>query len=154
MGTTAYTYDARGELTDAKTTSGVAYTGGSGVALAEFGGPGGTGNPSPMTYDAPGNRLSMQATLAPFTAYSGTTTYGYDYKDELTGETSTRNSGYTNSFAYDTVGNFTTMRGATVPAANSDNLHRRSSGQPGPGSQRRLDGIPLANGWPRRDCGR
>ncbi len=93
-----------------------------------------------MTTKVFGNRLSMQATLAPFSTYSGSTTYGYDYKDELTGETSTRNSGYTNNFAYDTVGNFTTLRGATVPAANSDNLHRRSPGQPGPGAQQRQHG--------------
>ena len=109
----SYANDARGlvsRLFDANSTGG---------HIVEFGS---TSSPtSPMTYDAAGNRTGMYVSDIASPAYSGTTSYTYDYKDELTQEATTRNSGATNNFAYDTAGNFTTNRSATVPAANADN---------------------------------
>ena len=109
----SYAGDARGlvsRLFDANSTGG---------HIAEFGSA--SSPTSPMTYDAAGNRTSMSVSDIASPAYSGTTSYTYDYKDELTQETTTRNSGATNNFAYDVAGNFTTNRSATVPAANADN---------------------------------
>ena len=92
----AYTYNALGQTTDLRNALGT-------TTLSEFGS---------ITHDAVGNRLSVTANLPSVSALSGTTGYAYDSKDELTGETSTRNSGYTFGFAYDSAGNPTTFKGA------------------------------------------
>ena len=76
--------------------------------------------PVPGGYDAAGNRLSLTATDNHSPTLSGTTSYTYDGKDRLTGETSTRNGGYTRLFGYDNAGNATTFKGNTY-GFNLDN---------------------------------
>jgi hypothetical protein len=58
-------------------------------------------------------------------AFSGLTTFGYDPKDQLTGEQSARNGGYNYTHAYDAAANPTTFRGAsrTYNAKNQDTAH-------------------------------
>jgi RHS repeat-associated protein len=114
---TTYTYDPRGDVTDLRN-----YQSGGSTMWSEFGGDGIGSDPPAMTYDPNQNRLTMQATEAGHTAYSGGVTYTYDYKNELTSEASYRNGGsgsaVDNAFDYD--GNFTELRGSSVPTANSD----------------------------------
>jgi hypothetical protein len=69
----------------------------------------------------------MAANVPAASAYSGLTEYGYDgngvataCKNQLVQEQSARAGGYTNSFAYDAVGNPTTFKGSSH-AFNSDN---------------------------------
>ena len=66
-----------------------------------------------MTHDGAGNLLNLDASIPAHTAYSGNTAYSYDTKDQLLGESSTRNTGYTYAFAYDAAGNPTTFKGQT-----------------------------------------
>jgi len=120
---TTFTRDPQGRLRDlVNRTSGGATL--SGFAVPATGG-----------YDGAGNRLSVTATVnnAP-TAYSGTTSYAYDYsqtanpqlnRSQVTGETSTRGGSYTNAFGYDGgtstgPGNPTSFKG-TANAFNADN---------------------------------
>jgi hypothetical protein len=67
-----------------------------------------------MIYDGVGSRTAMTASLpgAPST-YSGTTSYGYDTKNELTQETRTGSGtgNYSNAFTYDLAENPTQVRG-------------------------------------------
>jgi hypothetical protein len=51
---------------------------------------------------------------------SGTTTYQYDSKNQLTQESSTRNGGFTDSFGYDSSGNPTSFKGV-IKTYNSNN---------------------------------
>jgi hypothetical protein len=81
---------------------------------------------APMTYDAAGNRTTMAATLTSSAAYSGSTTYQFDVRDELTSEASTRIGGYANSFAYDGSENATTMRSVSGVTYSSDNQLTRA----------------------------
>ena len=81
--------------------------------------------PTAGGYDGVGNLLSRADTIAAATSYSGSTSYEYDAKNQLTQEASTRGSGYTNNFAYDGgtitgAGNPTSFKGATN-TYNSDN---------------------------------
>ena len=95
--TSTYTYNALGQVTD------LAHRKANNTLLADFGS---------MSQDAVGNRLSLTANLpAAPAAYSGSTTYGYDNRSELTQETSQRAGGYSNGYGYDTVGNPTTWKG-------------------------------------------
>jgi RHS repeat-associated protein len=73
-----------------------------------------------MTYDGVGNRTALAATVNSDATYSGSTSYAYDAKDELINETSTRNGGYTNAFAFDGAENPTTFRGTSGKTYNSD----------------------------------
>ncbi|MES2462005.1 MAG: RHS repeat-associated core domain-containing protein [Armatimonadota bacterium] len=91
----AYTYNALGQTTDLLNSLGS-------TTLSQFGS---------ITHDGVGNRLSVAASVPSVSALSGTTGYSYDIKDQLTGETSTRNSGYTFGFGYDSAGNPTTFKG-------------------------------------------
>jgi len=91
------------------------------TVLSEFSIPGVGG------YDGAGNILNRADTIAGETSYSGSTSYQYDIKNQLTQETSTRGSGYTNNFAYDggTVtgaGNPTSFKGVTN-TFNADNQY-------------------------------
>jgi hypothetical protein len=61
-----------------------------------------------MSYDGVGNRTALAANINSDTGYSGSTSYSYDAKDELTNESSTRNGSYTNTFAFDGSENPTT----------------------------------------------
>jgi RHS repeat-associated protein len=111
---TTYTLNALGLTTDLKTLKSDNTT-----VLSEF------SVPSTSGYDGVGNLLSLTASLPAATTYNGTNTYAYDTKNQLTSEVSTRNGGYTNSFAYDGgatpgAGNPTTLRGVSV-SYNSDN---------------------------------
>ncbi len=116
---TTYTYNALGEVTDLlNQTSGA-------VTLSEFGS---------MVYNGAGDQTTVTAALPGYTTFNGTTNYTYDAitgigtRHQLTQESSTRNSGYTNNFAYDSgsygassgVGNPTTFRGTSL-SFNSDN---------------------------------
>ena len=110
---TTYARNARGQVTDtANRTS-------AGTLLSDFGS---------LGYDAVGNCTSVTANMpASPSAYSGTTAYQYDAKNQLRQEQSARNSGYTNVFGYDGgvgtgAGNPTTFRGAshTFNADNQD----------------------------------
>lgn len=66
-----------------------------------------------ILHDGAGNRTSVTANLPAVSGYNGTTAYTYDAKDQLTQEQSTRNGGYTNTFAYDPAGNPLTFKGVT-----------------------------------------
>ncbi len=95
---TTYSYNALGQMSDlVNKNSG-------GTTLSQFGS---------MTHDGAGNRASITATLPGATSLSGTTGYQYDTKNQLTQEQTTRNSGYTDGFAYDAAGNPTTFKSAT-----------------------------------------
>src|SRR5437867_805698 len=75
---------------------------------------------SSIAYDGVGNRTSVTASIPGATSLSGTTGYTYDSKDQITQETSTRNGGFTDNFAYDSAGNSTTFKGVTK-TYNSNN---------------------------------
>ncbi|BDI34177.1 hypothetical protein CCAX7_62280 [Capsulimonas corticalis] len=93
---TSYSYNAVGQL------FGQLNQAADGTVLSQF---------SNITYDGAGNRLSITSTMPGMTSYSGVTDYTYDSLDQLLGEQSSRNGGYTHGFAYDAVGNTTTFRG-------------------------------------------
>jgi RHS repeat-associated protein len=105
-GTTSYTYNVKALITQLVNTDG------GGNILSNFSG---------MTYDGVSNRTALAATVNSDTTYSGTTSYVYDVKDELTNETSTRNGSYTNTFAYDGAENPPTFRSVSGKTYNSDN---------------------------------
>ena len=67
-----------------------------------------------------GRVSSCTASIPGASSLSGTTGYTYDTKDQITQETSTRNGGFTDNFAYDSAGNPTTFKGVTK-TYNSDN---------------------------------
>jgi RHS repeat-associated protein len=92
---TTNTFNALGQATTIENKLGS-------TTLSAFGG---------MTHDGTGNRVSITASVPSASLLSGTTTYTYDTKSQLTGESSTRNSGYSNGFGYDTAGNPTTFKG-------------------------------------------
>lgn len=64
--------------------------------------------------DGSGNPLSVTANVPVATALSGSTVYTYDAKDQLVAEQSTRNGGYLYGYAYDSAGNATTFRNASL----------------------------------------
>jgi RHS repeat-associated protein len=97
----SYAYNQRGFLTD------LANRDGSSNLLSQYGGA------TPMAYDSIGNLLIMPTSVPGVPAYGGTTTYGYDLRDQLLLETSARNGGYSHAFAYDDAGNPTTFEGVT-----------------------------------------
>jgi RHS repeat-associated protein len=68
---------------------------------------------SSLVYDGIGNRTSVTASIPGATSLNGTTGYAYDTKDQVTQETSTRNSGFTDNFGYDSAGNPTSFKGVT-----------------------------------------
>ena len=120
---TTYTRDQQGRLLD------LANKTGAGAVLTDF------AVPATGGYDGVGNRLSVTTSIpgAP-ASYSGTTNYQYDYgqsaspqmnRSQLTQETSTRNTNYTNVFGYDGgtsggPGNPTSFEGVTS-SFNADN---------------------------------
>jgi RHS repeat-associated protein len=75
---------------------------------------------SSISYDGPGNRLSVTAAIPGATPLNGTTGYTYDSKNQLTQESSTRNSGFIDNFGFDSSGNPTTFKGQTK-TYNSNN---------------------------------
>jgi len=101
-----YTYDAKAQMTELTNRDG------GGNLLSDF---------NSMSYDSVGNRTSLTANVPSYSNYSGTTNYSYDGKNELTEESSTRNGGFTNNFAYDTAENPTTFRNASGKTYNTDN---------------------------------
>jgi RHS repeat-associated protein len=62
----------------------------------------------------------VTASIPGTTSLDGTTGYTYDTKNQLTEETSTRNSGFTDNFSFDSAGNPTTFKGVTK-TFNSNN---------------------------------
>lgn len=68
---------------------------------------------SSIGYDGVGNRTAVTASITGATSLNGSTGYTYDTKNQLTQETSTRDGGFTDNFAYDSVGNPTTFKGLT-----------------------------------------
>lgn len=75
---------------------------------------------SSIAYDGVGNRTSVTANIPSTTSLSGITGYPYDSKNQITQETSTRNGGFTDNFAYDSAGNPTSFKGITK-SYNSNN---------------------------------
>ena len=75
---------------------------------------------SSISYDGAGNRTSVTASIAGAVSLNGMTGYMYDSKNQVTQESSTRSSGLTDSFAYDSAGNPTTFKGMTK-TYNSNN---------------------------------
>ncbi len=55
----------------------------------------------------------MQSAAVGPALFSGTTSYGYDSKEQLTQESGTSAGRYNNGFGYDAVGNPTTFKGAS-----------------------------------------
>ena len=117
---TSYTYNAKALVTDLTNKDS------SGNVLSDFGS---------MTYDGVGNRTSVTANYNSDTAYSGTTSYSYDSKNELTAESKqtipaagqTAQPVYANAFAYDAAENPTTFRSTSGAAYNSDNQNAGSN---------------------------
>ncbi len=68
---------------------------------------------SSIGYDGTGNRTAVTASITGATSLNGSTGYTYDTKNQLTQETSTRDGGFTDNFAYDSAGNPTTFKGLT-----------------------------------------
>jgi YD repeat-containing protein len=91
-----YTHNALGQVTELLNQIG-------GTKVSDF---------SSVGYDGVGNRNSVTASIPGATSLDGTTGYSYDSKDQITQETSTRNSGFTDSFAYDSAGNPTSFNEA------------------------------------------
>lgn len=105
--TTTYTYSALGLMQEMKNVKNdMLHT-----VLSDF---------NSIHHDAVGNHTSVNSNLPAAPTCSGTTSYSYDNASQLTQETSSRNSGYTNTFGYDQAGNATTFRGAarTFNSAN------------------------------------
>jgi len=75
---------------------------------------------SSIGYDGVGNRSSVTASVPVATTLSGTTSYQYDSRNQITQEASTRNGGFSDSFGYDSAGNPTTFKGITK-TYNSNN---------------------------------
>ena len=71
-----------------------------------------------LSYDGEGKLTKLRALLTNASNLSGTTLYGYNAKNELTGESSTRNGTFNNTFGYDLTGNPTAWN------VNSQNLVR------------------------------
>ena len=118
----AFTYDARGQVTDLTNRQGA-------TVVSDFAAPSAGG------YDGAGNRLKVTATQPAQPSYGGATTYTYDGRDELTGEASARNGGYTDTQHYDGVttgtttgpGDPTTLRGGATHSFNADNQDAANS---------------------------
>ena len=103
---TAYTQNALGQLTRVRN-----YAQQGSVLLSDY---------TDLIHDGAGNLLTLTADIQAHSAYSGSTEYLYDAKDQLTAETSDRGTGYSHEFAYDDAGNPTTFKGDTR-AYNSNN---------------------------------
>jgi len=58
-----------------------------------------------------GNLISLTASVPAVPSLSGTNTFGYDGKDQLLNDISTRHGGYSHSYIYDTAGNPTSFNG-------------------------------------------
>ncbi len=125
--TSAYTNDARGLVTNLTTQASL------GRNLSAF---------SSMAYDGVGNRATLTATIAGIPTLSGQTRYGYDYKNQLVQEQSTRGGSYNNAFAYDPAGNPTTFRGVSF-GYNADNQNT-TFGYDGNGNPTSYRGATLA----------
>lgn len=95
---TSYGYDGKSQLTDLVNRSG------SGSILSRF---------TDQTYDTAGNLLGLTADIPGAPTLSGTTSYTYNVKDQLTQELSTRNGNYQFNFDYDTAGNPILFKGAS-----------------------------------------
>jgi len=102
--TANYTYNAIGQVTRLLNQIGS-------TTISDF---------SSIAYDGVGNRTAVTASIPGATALSGTTSYSYDTKDQITLETSTRNGGFTDNFGFDSAGNPTTFKGVTK-TYNSNN---------------------------------
>jgi RHS repeat-associated protein len=102
--TATYTYNPLGQVTRLLNQI-------SGSTISDF---------SSIGYDGVGNKTSVTASVPAATSLSGLTGYTYDSKDQITQETSTRNTGFTDNFVYDSAGNPTTFKGVTK-TYNSNN---------------------------------
>ena len=67
---------------------------------------------SSFAYDGFFNLTGLSSSVPAAPSQGGTQTFGYDAKDRLTGDSSTRNGGYSFSFGYDNAFNPTTWKGA------------------------------------------
>ncbi len=112
-----YTYNARGLTTDLKNHNGS-------TVYSEFS----TSGTADTQYDASENRITWSSSYPGPTAYGGSTTYGYDFKDEVTSEATTRNGGSGTPAAntFDSAGNITSLRGGATQPYNSGNQNDSS----------------------------
>jgi RHS repeat-associated protein len=69
---------------------------------------------SSFTYNGLGNLLGNSLSVPGATSFSGNNAYTYNAKEELTAATSTRSAGFSHSFASDSAGNLTTLRGVSM----------------------------------------
>lgn len=107
---TSYGYDGKNQLTDLVNRAG------NGDILSRY---------SNHTYDPAGNLLTMTAEIPSASALTGTTSYTYSTKDQLTQESSTRNGSFQYSYVYDNAMNPTTFRGSSGHTFNI--LNQRDS---------------------------
>jgi RHS repeat-associated protein len=118
-----YTYNPMGEVTRLLNQM-------SGNIISDF---------SSIAYDGARNRTSVTASIPGDTVLNGTTGYTYDTKNQLTQETTTRNSGFTDNFDYDSAGNPTTFKGVTK-------THNLNNQQTGTGYTHDSNGNPTTYG--------
>ncbi len=96
-----------------------------------------------LTHDGAGNLVNLEASIPAHTAYSGVTTYAYDTKNQLTGESSTRYTGYQYTFTYDSAGNPTTFKGTTHTYNNNNQLTNTGYAYDGNGNPTTYGGTTL-----------
>jgi YD repeat-containing protein len=95
--TATYTYNALGQITRLLNQIGS-------TTISDF---------TNIGYDGVRNRVSVSSSIPGATSLSGTTTYTYDSKNQLTQESSTRNGSFTDNFGYDSAGNASSFRGVS-----------------------------------------
>lgn len=98
---------------------------------------------SSIAYDGVGNRASVTATIPGATSLSGTTTYTYDNKNQLTQESSTRNNGFTDNFSYDSAGNPTSFKGVSKTYNSNNQQTGTGLGYDGNGNPTTYSGTTL-----------
>ncbi len=94
-----------------------------------------------MGWDNVGNLGTIAATVPLVPNFSGTTSFAYDYKTELTAEQSTRVGGYQYANTYDGAGNITSFKGG-AQTYNSDNQNS-ANGFDGDGNPTTYHGSAL-----------
>lgn len=127
--TTSYEYNARGFLT--RLTNHDAW----GNVLSDF---------QNLQYDGVGNRTGMTVSFPAQPNLAGATNYGYDAKNQLLSEQSTRAGGYTFNFAYDLAQNPTTFKGQSRTYNANNQLTGTGFAYDGNGNPVIYKGVNLA----------
>ena len=127
--TTSYEYNARGFLT--RLTNRDA----GGTVLSDF---------QNLLYDGVGNRTQMTVSFPAQPALAGVTNYGYDIKNQLLSEQSTRAGGYSFNFTYDLAQNPTTFKGQSRSYNVNNQLTGAGFSYDGNGNPVLYKGVSLA----------